>query len=891
MATNCPHCRARVEATRPPPGRHRLECPQCGKPFSVLVPVRSPAATPHPTPAPWPSAKLDHDSRQTRVGLSPLLEGGHPTVITVEAPSLPAAQMPEETPEPQARLASLKPRSAAGKLAGRGAAGSVPDAEPEAPNAPPSHVPGYRIESTLGFGGMGTVYLARQLSLDRPVALKVMSRRYSGDPIFAARFTREAFAAARMNHPNVVQIFDIGEAEGQRYFSMEYVPGRSLADHVKFDGKLDPETAVGYVLQAARGLKHAHDLGLIHRDVKPDNLLLNDQGVVKVADMGLVKTPQSAPDDDAPDPGAATAPATMTGARMALGTPAYMSPEQCRDAARVDHRADIYSLGCTLYVLVTGRTPFEGSTAVALMTKHAYEPILPPEFLVNRVPKELSAVILRMMAKSADDRFATMAEVIRTLEQWLGTSPAVTFSPRDEQIDALEKCVHTFNAAPTAVLRARLLTGAVSALLLGAVLLSFFGKLGWAFGLSGMVLQAAAAYFLIDGVVNQTYLFRRAKRFVAGLAAWDWVLVAAAVGLFAMLLGMLGLFWLWIGFSFLGAAAAFGLRLALDRAVEAERIDCVEDAQRLLRRMRLGGLNEEGLQLFAAKYAGRDWEEFFEALFGYEAKVALRGLLLRGGSAGLREKYAAWREPLINLMTGVERARREARARRLLQDLERARLLAVGLDPAAASSQAHDAADAVLSQAEGVRRADAYREAGNYPGARTSVMLPNLGQMLAAHQAQSLPDFAARAGKRDWADRVANLVVGRHVRAAAALVLLAACALWAAQNRHVFGLAAAPDAGAVGTLGHWTEPLRLSGLPEEATAWCDTANGGWAGVLLLASLFFRGNRMGGMALVGAAVCALGHRWGIRTVEPIREYHVALLLGSAFTLIGFRLAKR
>ncbi len=873
MAANCPHCCARVEANR-----RRAECPRCG---------RSPAAA-------------DPDAERTQVGLSPWQAGGHPTAVTVEAPSLsaalPEARPPAETPEPSGRLAALQSRPSANRLAGRGAAASVPGAEPQAPNAPPSRVPGYRIESTLGFGGMGTVYLARQLSLDRPVALKVMSRRYSDDPVFAARFTREAFAAARMNHPNVVQIFDVGEAEGQRYFSMEYVPGRSLADHVKFDGKLDPETAVGYVLQAARGLKHAHDLGLIHRDVKPDNLLLNDQGVVKVADMGLVKTPHADRDDrddgGTDDGGPKPFAATMTGARMALGTPAYMSPEQCRDAARVDHRADIYSLGCTLYVLVTGRTPFEGSTAVALMTKHAYEPILPPELLVNRVPKELSAVILRMMAKSVDDRFATMAEVIRTQEQRLGISQAVTFSPRDEQIDALEKSAYQFNAAPTALLRGRLRTGAVSALLLGAVLLSFFGKLGWAFGLSGMVLQAAVAYFLVDGVVNQTYLFRRARRFVAGLGAWDWALVAAAVGLFALLLGMLGLFWLWIGFSFLGAAAAFGLRLALDRPVEAERAEGLEAAQKLLRRMRLGGLGEEGLQLFAAKYAGRDWEEFFEALFGYEAKIALRGLLLRGGSAGLREKYAAWREPLINLMTGVERARKEARARKLLQAVERARLLAVGLDAAAASSHAHAAADTVLRQAEGVRRADAYREAGNYPGVHTSLMLPNLGQILAAHQARSPADFARRGAKRDWPEFVANLFVGPHVRAAVAAVLIAACGLWAAQNRHVFGLSGpAGGAAEVGTLGHWTEPLRLDGLPEEATAWCDSANGGWAGVLLLASLFFRGNRLGAMALVGAGVCAVGHRWGIRTVEPIREYHVALLLGSAFTLVGFRLARR
>ena len=886
MATNCPHCRARIAS---PPTRigRGLGCPQCGGPFDGVAPT------------PWPPAKPGYDSQRTRVGLHSL-DAANPTRITVEAPSF--AVGPEAaTPEPHARLAVPVPRSSVHRFAVRAAAGSVPEAEADAPHAPPSHVPGYRIESTLGFGGMGTVYLARQLSLDRLVALKVMSRRWSGDPVFAARFTREAFAAARMNHPNVVQIFDIGEAEGQRFFSMEYVPGRSLADHVKFDGKLDPETAVGYVLQAARGLKHAHDLGLIHRDVKPDNLLLNDQGVVKVADMGLVKTPQSPPDADELSPGGGRpASLVMTGARMALGTPAYMSPEQCRDAAGVDHRADIYSLGCTLYVLVTGRTPFEGSTAVALMTKHAYEPIMPPELLVNRVPKELSEVILRMMAKSVDDRFATMAEVIRTLEQWLGIHHAGTFSPRDEQIDAVEKNAHTFNAAPTAVLRGRLLTGAVSALLLGAVLLAFFGKLGWAFGLAGVVLQAAVAYFLIDGVANQTYLFRRARRFALGLAAWDWAIVVAAVGLFALLLGMLGLFWLWIGFSFLSAAAAFGLRLGLDRAVEAERADCLDATENLLRRMRLGGLDEEELRLFVAKYAGRDWEEFFEALFGYEAKVALRGLLLRGGSAGLREKYAAWREPLINLMTRVERGRKEARARQLVEGVERARLLAVGIDPAAASSQAHAAADTVVRQAEGVRRADARHEAGNYPGVNTSMMLPNLGQILAAHQARNPFDLAARAARRDWPDRVANLFVGPHVRVVAATVLMVACALWVVQNRQVFafdvpGRSAERPAEATeeqaGTLEAWTEPLRLDWLPEDATAWCDTANAGWAGVLLLASLFFRGNRMGAMVLVGAAICAFGHRYGIRTVEPIRDYHVAMLLGSVFTLVGFRLARR
>src|SRR5205085_8129637 len=174
-------------------------------------------------------------------------------------------------------------------------------------------------------------YLARQISLDRSVALKVMSRRWATDPVFVARFTREAFAAAQLSHPNIVQIHDIGEADGSRFFSMEYVRGKSLADLVKDQGKVDPETAVGYVLQAARGLKHAHDRGMIHRDVKPDNLLLDDQGLVKVADLGLVKTSEvDLPLSPASPSELCTANPNLTGARIALGTPAYMSPEQCR---------------------------------------------------------------------------------------------------------------------------------------------------------------------------------------------------------------------------------------------------------------------------------------------------------------------------------------------------------------------------------------------------------------------------------------------------------------------------------------------------------------------------------------------------------------------------------
>ena len=172
---------------------------------------------------------------------------------------------------------------------------------------------GYQVLKLLGRGGMGAVYLARQTSLDRLVAVKVMLPKAAANPAFVARFTREAYAAAQMVHHNVVQIYDIGSAKNTHYFSMEYVKGESLTDVVRREGQLDPEQAVGYILQAARGLKYGHDMGMIHRDVKPDNLLINDQGIVKVADMGLVKLGDDAPESPVSDGAAALANQSTSG--------------------------------------------------------------------------------------------------------------------------------------------------------------------------------------------------------------------------------------------------------------------------------------------------------------------------------------------------------------------------------------------------------------------------------------------------------------------------------------------------------------------------------------------------------------------------------------------------
>jgi serine/threonine protein kinase len=768
-----------------------------------------------------------------------------------------------------------------------------------------TQIVGYAIERELGRGGMGSVYLARQLSLDRPVALKIMSKRWATDPVFVARFTREAYAAAQLSHPNIVQIHDIGEVEGTRFFCMEYVRGRSLADMVRSQGKLDPETAVGYILQAARGLKHAHDRGMIHRDVKPDNLLLDEHGLVKVADLGLVKTPTSNRNDDelAENSGSGldTLPNNVTGARIALGTPAYMSPEQCRDAATVDQRADIYSLGCTLYVLVTGRPPFNGKTDVELMTKHVYDELVPPEQIVARVPKEVSTVIQRMMAKNPDDRFQNMNEVIRTLEAWLGVHHSRTFTPQEEQISKLEEFTHQFNNATMALLRRRLITGFFALLALSSVLILFFGKLQWVFGLVGLGVQTAAAYFVIDGITRRGHFFTRTRQFVSGFTFGDWTVALAAFSLSCISLAMLNVFWIWLGFGLIGAGLAFALRLGIDRCVEIQRQTPLDGCERLLRRLRLHGLDEEELRQFVAKFAGRNWEEFFETLFGYEAKITARAVLLRGGSAGTREKHAAWREPLIATMERIEKARREARERKLLQSIEQAQFIAIGATPTMAENQARLAADAMVKAAGEVREVEAERVREGDSQNRAAAPV-NVRAAVLAHE---LNPLVVNPSYWDPLTKLFGMLVGASVRAAIATLLISGCALWVYQNALVRGVEiTAQAAQAFGTrsfsqlqqsaardLCKPTSPLMIEGVPPKATEWLDGWNAGFAGLLLIGSLFYRGNLMAVFTLLGAVVAIVGNHYGIRTVEPFRAEHVALMLGSALALIGFRLGTR
>jgi eukaryotic-like serine/threonine-protein kinase len=265
----------------------------------------------------------------------------------------------------------------------------------------------YRIVRKLGSGGMANVYLAEDEDLGRRVAIKILNDRYANDDLFIERFRREAKSAAGLSHPNIVSIYDRGEAEGTYYIAMEVIEGRSLKELILTRGALPVDTAIGYAKQLLEALRFAHRHGIIHRDIKPHNVLVSaDQHVkaneprLKVTDFGIARHGAS----------------QMTEAGSIMGTAQYLSPEQARGAP-VTAASDLYSAGVVLYEMLTGKVPFTGDSAIEIAMKHVNELPRPPSNLRSEIPPELDQIVLRALAKEPEDRYQTADEFIEDLER------------------------------------------------------------------------------------------------------------------------------------------------------------------------------------------------------------------------------------------------------------------------------------------------------------------------------------------------------------------------------------------------------------------------------------------------------------------------------------------
>ena len=281
-------------------------------------------------------------------------------------------------------------------------------------------IPGYQLLKKIGSGAMATVFMARQISLDRVVAIKVLPRRLSESAEYVKMFYKEGKAAAKLNHPNIVQAIDVGEAGGYHYFVMEYVEGHTLHDELARGKVFSEAEALDIIIQVARALEHAHAQGFIHRDVKPKNIMMTSDGTVKLADMGLARS-------------AADVEAAKAEAGRAFGTPYYISPEQIRGDVNVDFRADVYSLGATMYQLVTGRVPFDAPTPAAVMHKHLKEELIPPDHVNENLSAGVGEVVEVMMARDRRRRYASTSDLLVDLEAIVAGEPPLQAR---KQIDA-----------------------------------------------------------------------------------------------------------------------------------------------------------------------------------------------------------------------------------------------------------------------------------------------------------------------------------------------------------------------------------------------------------------------------------------------------------------------
>ncbi|CAN5660807.1 Stk1 family PASTA domain-containing Ser/Thr kinase [soil metagenome] len=327
----------------------------------------------------------------------------------------------------------------------------------------------YEVLGRAGAGGMAEVYRARDELLGREVALKVLSERFAQDSSFVERFRREAQSAANLSHPNIVSLYDYGSDDGAYFIVMEYIDGHALSDIIASEAPLLPERAADIASDVAGALQRAHAADLVHRDIKPGNIMITSTGQTKVTDFGIARA-------------LGRGDQTMTQTGMVIGTASYLSPEQAQGNP-VDARSDVYSLGCVLYEMLTGRVPFSGDTPLSIVYKHVREEPQPPSRLNSDVPAELDAIALKAMAKNPDNRYSGASEMQADLQRFLSGQKVLATPLLNEAttiaapVGGTEVLRRTDTSYPA---RERSGRGAGFWVLLSLLILALFGLLAWA---------------------------------------------------------------------------------------------------------------------------------------------------------------------------------------------------------------------------------------------------------------------------------------------------------------------------------------------------------------------------------------------------------------------------
>jgi hypothetical protein len=489
-----------------------------------------------------------------------------------------------------------------------------------------------------------------------------------------------------------------------------------------------------------------------------------------------------------------------------------------------------------------------------------------------------------------------MAALVRDLKDFLQDQQGGAVKIQEEHADRLEGCARDFLAAPAARLRKVALLGSWGLAAAAVVLCLLAGRPLAALGLTWLAGATGLAYVLASGYREKSYLFLKLREYVLGSRWGDWLTAGAGLGLAVVLLAVCQLFWPVLLLTALAGVLAVGLYLGLDRTVRGQREEPLARAEDLLKRLRLRGVEEEELRKFVCEYAGTHWEEFYEALFGYEAKLEARARWGTDRQNRPRPKAAAWREPVLAWVEARQQARRAAREKQHLQAVEQKELQAQGLGVAQAREKAEELAEAMVTQAaqlkQSLRRLD--REGATVPRA--------------AFQLDFAPGAAPRGrGTAARLGKVLALPFAPQVRFLVGAVLLAGCLGWMNQNGLIPGrelkrlareavsvqnpnLPSVDLAALQVDLHKETTPLRVPLVPEVLTSGFNSFNPGVAGLLLVLSAFAPGALAGLFAFAAAAVAWAGPRLGIPSLGPLKAEYLSMLAGAGLFVLGLMLGR-
>lgn len=879
MLIQCPSCRHAIRIVDVRPGRFDPTCPRCGTIFRLTVPEKGEAPT--------------VESIENQAAEAPL--------ASVEA--LPAS--PEDF-EPSAP--AINDAIRLGRL----------------PRGTPRLLAGHVILKLLGHGPRGKTLLARPLSLAKPVVLKLISADRSRDAVFVERHLREALAASRLSSPHLARIVEIGRDGHSVYTAAEYVPGATLAEEMTRRGRVEPRLAASWILQAARGLADAHAQGIWHRDIKPENLRLDRDGLVVVDDLGLETTPSLAAAESRIDQKGRKGPAgrALTASRDAeapsapeveravVGTPTYMAPEQARDALVIDGRADIYSLGCVFYALVTGRPPYLKATASELIAGHQDEAMIPPREFVPNIPPAIADAIEAMTRKDPGERPPNMAAVVETLEDCLGLPAGAAEAEYRAYREAIRDAAALMDDAPETLLHRRILLGAGGAWLGLLLLLVVLGAFRPAFVVAGFGALVVATLGATSKLLKPAGLLDSIRELLLGDGVRSWLFVAAAAIVALGLVVSWGLVGVLIFLSVCVAALIGAFYYYVERpraAIFDEGASRVADALRQLRR---AGFDERLARWTLAAEAGADWEPLFATVFGARALELQRLQNALDATILERLSWRGWAERLVSTLLDM---RRDARLRRLFQGVEEARFEAEGLNLMTARRRSWRISKAiVIAAAEWRDEQLALQNAG----ASTSAAGPTLPQRL--REAVESPENILEHREshpgpiRRRLEKLSTLIFGRTTRAAMGAAMLVGLAFWLHNHEIVTASQVSEAATEIGRAARqaaedadpgrlqeiqvdipversrFFEPINVSGLPEFLRS-IPAANLGAAGLLLLLASLFPSRAVGLFAIVGAVVVLLGHSWSLPGAwfDPPTRAMAAGALILAVGILAFR----